>query len=300
MDAEPKPGGDDASQSSQSETNFAARLSAEQSEMLGKFLLAPVPRVEIAPEIRRAAIKDFDWVMMLYGVLFLAAGLVLLIFVALSARVQNEWKLDRRHREVTGVITSVDVTRQTQRRATVYRYDYAFEFIPDGSTGMTQGHYSTTDRNENAAKWHAGDKVQIWYLPDNAAVARIANNYSDFAGLVVLVLMMCGSGCVFWWILIRSRVRLMWLLANGSVGEFRVLNVVWVSGGKGSRSRIRMECARTDDKADNALYCGALFHKDMKFAQSLKDSGRTVFGLYDPRERGKNFRRVEIPEKWFW
>jgi len=311
MDAEPKPSVDDASQSGQSEAGFGAGLLAEQSEMLGKFLLAPVPRVEIAPEIRRAAGKGrvgMTIMLLLVGMFYLLMSW--LIISNEIPRMSNDWKLDREHREVTGVITGVNVTRQTQRRGGVsYRYEYAFEFIPDGSTGTMPGRYHETDSRENAARWHAGDKVQIWYLPDNTAVARIKGTHlEDPIGLAVGIILLvfscalCGGFC---WSVIRSRKNLEWLLANGPVGEFRMTSAEWVSVGKSRKARVRVECERVDDKMDDGCYRGVLFkqpEKKMKLAQSLKDSGRTVFGLYDPRERerGKKRRRLEIPETWFW
>lgn len=222
----------------------------------------------------------------------------------------NDRKLDHEHREVTGFITSVDVTHQTPRRgASFYGYNYAFEFTPDGSTGMVSGRYYTKDERANAEKWHAGDKVQIWYLPGNAAVARIKGtdlgNSGGFAGALFLLVLSFGILCVFWWFVIRSRKRLEWLLTNGAVGEFRVTNVALDSGNRYRMARVRMECERADDKTDDGYYCGELFKQpkeNMKFAQGLKDSGRTVFGLHDPRERerGKKRRRLEIPEMWFW
>jgi len=302
MDAQPKPSEDAASQLG---AGFVSGLSAEQSEMVGKFLLAPVPREEIPPEIRRAARKGIDWVSAFYGTLFLLAGLFC-IFVASPALMLNDLKLYYAHREVTGVITYASVTPyKTSRGGTSYLHEYAFEFIPDNSTGVMQGRYRAPDEWKSAERWHTGDKVQIWYLPHNAAVARIKGTSLGHWEVLLLTLMMLTIAGAIWWSEIRSRKRLVWLLAKGLVGEFRVTNVVWVRGGKAWMDRVRVECERTDDKTDDGRYCGELLkqrQKNMKLAQNLKSSGRTVFGLYDPRERerGKERRRLEIPETWFW
>jgi len=301
MDAEPKPGGDDASQSNQSETNFAAHLSAEQSEMLGKFLLAPVPRGEIAPEIRRAARKNSDRTWVIPGVMFLLMSLVF-AFLASPVSVLNDWRLDREHREATGFVRNVSVTHYTTRdHKDVYRYEYTFGFTPDNSTEVVVGRCHPAD----GRRWNVLDRVQIWYLPGNASVARMEGTRLGEPGLLVGALIVFAFGGVFWLIAILSRKRLEWLLANGVVGEFRVTNVVWVPGGRNRAARVRVECERADDKTDDGLYCGALFRQPknkLKPAQNLKDTGRTVFGLYDPRERerGKERRRLEIPEMWFW
>ena len=302
MDAESKPGGDDASQSSQSETNFAARLSAEQSEMLGKFLLAPVPRGEIPPEIRRAAGKGRlgidGWLGLLMGTLLMLASFGG-IFVS-APSVLNDRKLEREHREVTGVITNVRTTYHARTRGSgdYYQYEYAFGFIPEGSTSMKSGYYHTTDERQNAEKWHAGDKVQIWYLPDNAAVARIKGTRlsdTDIRGFLFII----AGGCVLiWWNTIRPRRRLKWMLANGMVDEFRVTNVEPITYKK-QTLRYRVECRRIDDKTDDGCYRAMLFQTEKV---GFTHSGRTMFGLYDPRERerGKKRRRLEIPETWFW
>ena len=298
MDAEPKSNENAAAQSE-------AGLSAEKSEMLGKFLLAPVPRGKIPLEIRRAAKKGIDWTPVYAGVIVLLMGLVL-IFAASPASVLNDWKLDREHREVTGVITYANVTLQkTSRGGSFYRYEYVFEFIPDYSTSMMLGRYYASDGRGNVERWRAGDKVQIWYLPGNASVARIQGTHLGSWSMLGVGLIMLAFDCVIWWSVIRSRKRLEWLLANGLVGEFRVTNVTWVSGSRQRTAHVRVECERVDDKIDDGCYRGVLFKqpkKKMKLAQSLKDSRRTVFGLYDPleRERGKERRRLEIPETWFW
>jgi len=304
MDAEPKPGGDDASQSSQSETNFAARLSAEQSEMLGKFLLAPVPRGEIAPEIRRATEKRRAW-WIIVAVLIILLMSLFWLSVSSLVPVLNDWRLDHEHREVTGFVTNVSVSYVLRGHGShYYQYDYTFKFTPDNSTSMMLQHSFTTNQRQDAEVWHAGDKVPVWYLPGNAAVARIKGTRLGDLPVFIAASIIFAFGCVLLWLVIRSRIRLKWMLANGLVGEFRIINVEPIRS-KGQLVSVRVECERADDKTDAGRYRSELFRQPqnkMELAQNLKDTGRTVFGLYDPRERerGKNRRRLEIPETWFW
>ena len=240
---------------------------------------------------------------MIAGVVFLLMSLFY-IFSASPMSVLNDWKLDRGHHEATGIVTSVSVTEQVfLRRRSSYQYEYAFEFIPANSSGMMLGHSQTTDERQNAARWRAGDKVPIWYLPDNAAIAQIKGSRLGNAGGLFGGLVLFAIGCgLLWWNVIRPRRRLGWLLANGSVGEFRVTLVEPIRQ-KGKTVRYRVWCKRMDDETDGGLYYGVLFQpENIMFVHNLEDTGRTVFGLYDPleRERGKERRRLEIPEMWFW
>jgi hypothetical protein len=272
--------------------NFDARQT--EAEALGAFLLAPVPRREIPGVIRRATGGVKMWLgVFSFGAIFVLLGSVF-AFAFFPYGFWKDWKLDRAHSEVTGRVTSVRKTNMSTNNIPVCRYE--FEFRPEGLTGGMQGVCYTT-----GFRWRESESVQVWHLPGDGAVARIEGARTSKApasGILFLFFPAAGFGILLYALVARGSLQ--WLLVNGLVGEFRVERIVDTRERINKQPRYRAECRRLDDATDEACYCySSHVRGKVAFMEELRRSGRTVFALYDPRERGKKRRRVELPEAWF-
>lgn len=271
------------------------RLSRETHEALAAFLMEPVPRRTIPPTIRRAA-KGANMNMVIFMVVGLMFTIMGLVFTAafFPKGLLRDWRLDVTHHETDGRVVSAGKTNMLINDTPVYRY--AFEFAPDGRGETVEGKCYTTGQT-----WREGDAVRVLYAPANASIARIEGSRlskSSAAMLFVLIFPAIGAGVLFF--LFRARSRSQWMLRNGMAGEFRVDKVVATNVKINDQTRYRAECRRVDDAMDESVYaCASHERKKVAYLRALERTGRTVFGLYDLRDRGKKRRRLDLPESWF-
>ncbi|AWI08892.1 hypothetical protein CKA38_06175 [Ereboglobus luteus] len=269
-------------------------LTREAGESLTAFLLAPVPRREIPPVIKRAAgMKTQAVGLFLFGLFFLVLGGVF-TWIFFPYNLRKDWQLDRSHLVTTGRVSEAEKSNMSINETPVYRY--AFEFTASESGEVVQGVCYTTGR-----AWNKGDKVGVLYIEGNPSTARIEGSRlsaGSVATLFVLIFPLVGAIIVV--VSIHVPLRRQWMLKNGMVGEFRVRKIVSTNVKINKQLRYRAECERVDDAMDDGVYSYASHASGkIKYLRALESSGRAVFGLYDPRDRGAKRRKLELPEAWF-
>lgn len=270
------------------------RMTREAEEALAAFLLEPVPRRRIPSVIKRAAnVKNHAMGIFFLGLIFLVMGGVF-TWIFFPHNLRQDWQLDGSHSVADGRVVKVEKSNMSINETPVYRY--AFEFTPSESGEVTQGVCYTTGRT-----WEKGAKVSVSYMEGNPSIARIKGSRLSMSSVVTLfVLIFPLVGLIMMIVPIYIAVRRQWILQNGMVGEFRVSKVVGTNVKINDQPRYRAECERADDAMDDGVYsCASHVRKKVEYLRALEFSGRTVFGLYDPRDRGAKRRRLELPELWF-
>lgn len=270
------------------------RMTREAEEALAAFLLEPVPRRRIPSVIKRAAnVKTHAVGIFLFGFVFLVMGGIF-TWIFFPYNLRQDWQLDGSHSVADGHVVEVEKSNMSINETPVYRY--AFEFMSDESGEVVQGVCYTTGR-----RWENGAKVSVLYMEGNPSVARIKGSRLSMGSVATLfVLIFPLVGMIMMIVSIYFAARRQWILQNGMVGEFHVIRVVDTNVKINDQPRYRAECKRADDAMDDGVYsCASHVRKKVEYLRALESSERTVFGLYDPRDRGAKRRRLELPELWF-
>ncbi|MFA6285778.1 MAG: DUF3592 domain-containing protein [Opitutaceae bacterium] len=256
-------------------------------EELVRFLAAPAPRV-VPTTLRQAALRDSGSLLLaLFGAIFLTMGL----FFAnafLPWRQLDEWRLAASQPlSAQGRIISVDKTNMSINKAQVMRYGFKFQ---TARAETIRGDCFTTGR-----RWSEGSAVSVRYNPAEPALAcpegaRLSQG--GLGGAFVLIFPLVGGGIIFW--VIRSRKRTVWLLQNGTLGDFRVTGIEATNVTINRQQQFKVTLQRID-QADGQPH-EARWHKPalLAFARERQKNGQTVFGLFDPAKP----KKVLMPEAW--
>lgn len=263
-----------------SETPLAA------DEELVRFLSASAPR-PVPPMIRRAALRNAaPLVMAILGVVFLTMGLFF-AKVFLPWRQADEWRLAASHPlSVQGRIISVEKTNLSINKAQVMCYGFEFTTAQGGAS--VRGECFTTGR-----RWSTGATVNVRYSPAEPALAcpegaRLSEG--SLGSAFVLIFPLVGGGIVLW--VVRARRRMLWLLKNGTLGDFRVTAIEPTSVTINKQPQFKVTLQRLDladaEPHEVRWYQPAL----LAFARERQENGQAVFGLFDPAKP----KRVILPE----
>ena len=262
-----------------SETSLAA------DEELVRFLSASTPRT-VPPMLRRTALRNVaPLALAISGVVFLTMGL-LFAMLFLPWRQADEWWLAASQPTSTqGRIISVDNTNMSINETEVMRY--GFEFTATQGA-LVHGECFTTGR-----RWSAGSVVNVRYSPTEPALAcpegaRLSQG--SMGSAVVLIFPLVGGGIIFW--VIHARRRMLWLLTNGTLGDFRVTGIEPTSVTINKQPQFKITLQRLD-QADAAPHEVRWYQPALlAFARERQANGQAVFGLFDPAKS----KRVILPE----
>ena len=256
-------------------------------EELVRFLSAPAPRV-VPSALKRAALRDAgSMALAFFGVIFLTMGLFF-ANVFLPWRQVAEWRLAASHPvSAQGRIVSVEKTNMSINKAKVMRY--GFEFNPAQGSRVSGECFTTGQR------WSAGAVVNMRYSPVEPALAcpegaRLSQG--SLSSAFVLIFPLVGGGIVFW--VVRARLRTLWLLKNGTLGDFRVTGIESTAVTINKQQQFKITLQRLDqadaEPHEVRWYQPAL----LSFARERQKSGQAVFGLFDPAKP----KKVLLPEAW--
>ena len=107
---------------------------------------------------------------------------------------------------------------------------------------------------------------------------------------VVLIFPLVGGGIIFW--VIHARRRMLWLLTNGTLGDFRVTGIEPTSVTINKQPQFKITLQRLD-QADAAPHEVRWYQPALlTFARERQANGQAVFGLFDPAKS----KRVILPE----
>ena len=254
-------------------------------EELVRFLSASAPR-PVPPMLRRAALRSAGSLgLAIFGAVFLTMGL-LFAKLFLPWRQADEWRLAASHPlSAQGRIVSVDKTNMSINKTQVMRY--GFECTATQGAPV-HGECFTTGR-----RWSAGSVVNVRYSPAEPALAcpegaRLSQG--SMGSAFVLIFPLVGGGIIFW--VIHARRRMLWLLTNGTLGDFRVMAIepTRVEINKQPQFKITLQRLDQADAAPHEVrwYQPAL----LAFARERQANGQAVFGLFDPAKS----KRVILPE----
>ena len=274
-----------------SETPLAA------DEELVRFLSAPAPRM-VPAAIRRGALRERGPLRMFFiGALILAIGMVFAKFF-LPWRQLDEWRLAANHPAAAdGIIVSAEEANARINGTQVMRYD--FKFTPAGQRAPVFGECFTTGR-----RWTTGNRVRVNYDPDKPGLACVVGarlSESPLIAAVVLIFPLIGATLIvssFW-----LRFRTLWLLRNGTLGDFRVAAIepilVKVKGQMQpwmvyNNIRYKITLRRIDQSDAKPHEVRWWQPKLVAFVRERQASGRAVFGLFDPAKP----KKVLLPEAW--
>lgn len=254
---------------------------------LVRFLSAPPPRV-VPRKLKNAAMRDAgSWALILFGAVFLTMGL-LFATVLLPWRQMDEWRLAASDPAVAkGRILSVEKTHMSINKASVMRYDFEFT---TGSGVPIRGECFTTGR-----KWSQGAAVNVHYDAAEPALACPAGarlSEGDLGSSFVLIFPLVGGGIIFW--VVRARRRAMWVLVNGTLGDFRVTGITPTAATINKQQQFKVALQRLD-QADAEPH-EVRWHQPalLAFARERQQGGQAVFGLFDPAKP----KTVLLPEAW--
>ena len=139
------------------------------------------------------------------GAAFLILGMVFVWIFAGGFAPIDEWRLSRSATAGRATITDVSATGATENDMPVYRYDFAF--TTDDERTIQARSYST------GQTWDVGERVTVWYLPDDPSVARLEETRNSLFGpfiLFVFVFPLIGAG----------------MLAAATIGGLRRVNLL--------------------------------------------------------------------------
>ena len=260
-------------------------LSAD--EELVKFLSAAVPRTVPRTLAKRAEGNAAAMSLMIFGAIFLVAG-VFFAKTFLPWRQADEWRLSASNPVVvSGRIVAVGQTNMSINKQRVMRYDFAF--VPEGSV-LVDGECFTTGR-----RWTAGAVVNVRYDPANPSLACPAGarlSEGSLSGAFVLVFPLAGGGILFF--SIRARRRALWLLTNGTLGDFHVTGIEPTSVTINKLPQFKITLQRLDQVDAEPHEVRWYKPELLAFARERLASGQAVFGLFDPAKP----KRVLLPEAW--
>lgn len=264
-----------------------SEIPAATDEELVRFLAAPVPRV-VPVSLKRDALREASsGMLVLMGVIFLGMGLFF-VKVFLPWRQMDEWRLSASQPAVEqGRIVVVGRTTISINKRRVMRY--AFEFKTARGEGIN-GECFTTGQ-----KWSVGDSVKVRYDGAEPALAcpegaRLSQG--SLGGAFVLIFPIVGGGLIFW--VVRSRKRTLWIMQNGTLGDFRVTAIEPTRVTINKQPQFKITLQRVD-QADAAPHEVRWYKPELvAFARERQKNGQAVFGLFDPAKP----KKVLLPEAW--
>lgn len=260
---------------------------AAADEELVRFLAAPAPRL-IPTTLRKDALRESGSLARVgFGAIFLAMGLFF-VSVFLPWRQLDEWRLGAGHYELAqGRIISVEKTNMTMNKVRVMRH--GFEFKPAQSETV-RGECFTTGR-----RWTAGSVVRVRYSPAEPALAcpegaRLSQG--SLGSAFVLIFPIVGGGIIFW--VVRSRRRMLWIMQNGTLGDFRVTAIEPTAVTINKQQQFKITLRRLD-LADAQPHEVHWYKPELlTFARERQKNGQAVFGLFDPAKP----KKLLLPEAW--
>jgi hypothetical protein len=264
-----------------SETPVAA------DEELVRFLAAPVPRPMPASLKTDALREASSGMLVLIGVIFLGMGLFFMK-VFLPWRQMDEWRLSASQPTVgQGRIVVVGRTNISINKRRVMRY--AFEFKTAQGEGMN-GECFTTGQ-----KWSVGDSVRVRYdgvepalaCPEGARLSQ-----GSLGGAFVLIFPIVGGGLILW--VIRSRKRTLWIMQNGTLGDFQVTAIEPTRVEINKQPQFKIILQRIDQRDAQPHEVRWYKPELLTFARERQKNGQAVFGLFDPAKP----KKVLLPEAW--
>jgi hypothetical protein len=264
-----------------SETPVAA------DEELVRFLAAPVPRV-IPAILRRAARREAgSFGLLFFGAVFLAMGLFF-TKIFLPWKQLDEWRLAASRPAVAqGQITSVEKTNMSINDEQVMRY--GFEFAA-ARGGLVRGECFTTGR-----RWSPGDAVKVRYdaiKPALACPAGARLSEGSLESAFVLVFPLVGGGIIGWGI--YARRRMLWVMKNGALGDFRVTAIEPTRVEINEQPQFKITLQRIDQAVAQPHEVRWSKPELLAFARERQKNGQAVFGLFDPAKP----KKVLLPEAW--
>jgi len=285
---------------------------ASSDAEVAAFLIAPTPRRDIPPKIAREAHAQLAPTSILSGsIMTIVFGILIIIAMLVMASrfaVLRDAALTRKHETATGVVLSVE--SETNRKATVYKFSFVFTPAGAGSAQVSEKISGVCYADES--RWKKDEQVVIEYNPEDATIARIQGSRLRKFATSSWFFLFCGAtgplmlGAGIWGIrrFFKLRARCRWLLENGAVGEFLVVDVDIGRQEQGRDQRailiydFQLEPANWKDYKHS--YSSRLTKENQyDYAEAVRRSKTTTFGLYDPTGTATK-RQVLMVEAWFY
>jgi hypothetical protein len=181
----------------------------------------------------------------------------------------------------------VDDTNLTINKVRVK--SYRFEFTgPDER--RIEGECFTTGR-----RWNEGASVAVVYSLENPELACVKGarlGQMGAGGFAVAGFPLVAVGIIAWWL--RARRRVLWLLAQGSLGDFWVESVERTNVKINKQPQFKITLRRTDDGIASVHTVRWHQPNRLELINRRKESGQGIFGLFDPAKPN----RIVLPELW--
>ena len=151
------------------------------------------------------------------GAVFFIMGMPFTWMFVGDFRPLDEWRLSRSTTTARATVTDAAPAGATENDAPVYEYHFTFT-TPDEQT-ITARSYST------GWVWSTGERVTVWYVPDEPTVARLENTRrSRFSPMVSFVLLFPLTGAILFIVATVGGLRQVILLRQGEVASARAIS----------------------------------------------------------------------------
>jgi hypothetical protein len=277
------------------------------------FLIAPTPRRDIPAKLLRETYAQISPASRLCTAIFsIASGIflcALTLFLLTPFAILRDRSLSKKHATAPGVVVSVTEAGGFLSGSRKTLYEIGFKFVPANAEG-TQIPEAAGICYTNEERWKKGDLITVEYNPENIAAARaqgarLAKIEATKGSLSsLLMLFAAGPFSLVLGMLIakkhfKDRAHARWLLANGTVDEFLIVDFDIVQQEK-NKPLLHVYHLKPANKPDDRHAYFSQFTKEnqIDYADAVRRSKSTTFGLYAPAANGGR-RHVLVIEAWF-
>ena len=262
------------------------------------FLSAPTPRRDIPPKIVSESYAQVaPGIDLFTAAMLVALGVFMLVITVLPSPIRHDDELSKKHAIARGIVRSAESVsyrtggRGGGRQVNVFRF--SFTFTPTNGGGAQFSETVTGVCYADRKLWEAATPVTVEYNPENVTIARIrgariarGNASTPWLATVlfasVMGLLMLGLGIWLGRRFFKQRTLCRWLLENGTVDEFLVVDLNIIKRGRAPDIYTFQLKPANRNAGTRSYFSEFTKQNQINYAQAVRSAKTTTFGLYDP------------------